>query len=250
MPEIDRWSDCISPEMRRVWPMLEQVTRPLDGALIGGTALAVHLRHRRSYDLDCVTNTTFSGDGIAQRLQELAGDVAVRFGGTDQMHATVLGVEVQIFKEPPRGAQPGHAENVQDAIEVDGLRVASLPDLLASKLDVILYRPQLRDYIDLAAIDTSGVYTLEDGLLFHMRRYGTNPTSRDIDRIIDLLDEPGTLRTDRVFGDQLDDTLAYLRGRVHDLRRYVHQSRLSTATAKRPAPNDRGDAGFRKGERL
>lgn len=244
MPEIDRWSDCISPEMRRVWPILEQATRRLDGALIGGTALAIHLRHRRSYDLDYVTNMTFSGDRIAQRLQELAGDVAVRFGGTDQMHATVLGVEVQIFKDPLRGAHPGHVENIQDAVEVDGLRVASLPDLLASKLDVILYRPQLRDYIDLVAIDTSGVYTLEDGLLFHMHRYGTSPTSRDIDRIIDLLDEPGALRADRVFGDQQDETLAYLRGRVHELRRYVHQTRVSTTKAPRPAPSDRGEAGL------
>ena len=244
MPEIDRWSDCISPEMRRVWPILEQVTRRLDGALIGGTALAIHLRHRKSYDLDFVTNMTFSGDRIARKLQELTGDAALRFGGTDQMHATVLGVEVQIFKDPLRGAQPGHVENIQDPIKVDGLRVASLPDLLASKLDVILYRPQLRDYIDLVAIDTAGPYTLEDGLLFHMHRYGTTPTSRDIDRIIDLLDEPGALRTDRVFGDQQDETLAYLCARVHDLRRYVHQSRISSTEVQRPAPSDRGEAGL------
>ena len=50
---------------------------------------------------------------------------------------------------------------------IDGMRVASLPDLLATKLDVIMYRPKLRDYIDIAAIDKSGWYGIEDGLRFH-----------------------------------------------------------------------------------
>ena len=85
------------------------------------------------------------------------------------------GVEVQVFRAPARGYNPGHVRNLAAPIRVDGLAVASLADLLASKLDVIMYRPKLRDYVDLAAIDRAGPYRIEDGLLFHTRRYGSVP---------------------------------------------------------------------------
>ena len=245
MPEIDAWSDILSPEMREVWPILRQTTRHIDGCLMGGTALAVHLRHRVSYDLDYMTRTGFSGDRLAEDFAAAAGDVVVDASGADQLHARVRGVVVQVFRTPQRGANPGHVKTLKQPFEIDGLPVASLPDLLASKLDVIMYRPKLRDYIDLMAMDTAGPYTLEDGLGFHMRRYGITPASRDAARIVDLLESPGDLDLDPIFEDRKDEVLRYLAQRAADLEQRLHQMRRAHVGENQPEPPDRkGQAGL------
>lgn len=142
---------------------------------MGGTALAIHLRHRVSFDLEYMAAKGFLGDRLAQKFEKAAGEVEVYACGSDQMHTLVDGVQVQVFKTRYRGANPGHVKTLQKPIVIDGLPVASLPDLLASKLDVIMYRPKLRDFIDLFAIDTLSPYTLEDGLRFHLHHYGITP---------------------------------------------------------------------------
>lgn len=238
MPEIDAWEEHLSPEMRAVWPILEKATRGIDGCLMGGTALAVHLRHRVSFDLDYMTVGSFSGDHLARKFEKAVEDVEVYARTADQMHARILGVQMQVFATPHRGANPGHVKPIQSPIEVDGLKVASLPDLVASKMDVILYRPKLRDYIDLHAIDTLGPYRLEDGLRFHLHRYGITPAHKDAARIVDLLKDPGDLIIDSVFEDRREDVLQYLAKRAPDVERHLHQMRLETTSSSYPEPFD------------
>lgn len=238
MPEIDGWADHISEPARNVWPILGRAVKKIDGFLVGGTALAIHLRHRTSFDLDYLAAEPFTGDHLARSLMREIGDVEVIDSGSGILHARVLGIAVQVFCPPPRGANPGVEDTLQKPLEIDGMRVASLPDLLATKLDVIMYRPKLRDYIDLKAIDEAGPYSLEDGLLFHMRRYGTTSASKDLERIINLLDSPGELDPDRMFGHQSSDTLAYLKARTPALRRHLYQMRVQSHSASRPKPFD------------
>ena len=245
MPEVDAWSDILSPEMREVWPILQTSAGRIDGCLMGGTALAIHLRHRVSHDLDYMTHEGFSGDSLAKKFTEAAGDVEVDASGPDQMHARVNGIVVQVFRTPHRGANPGHVKTLKQPFEIDGLPVASLPDLLASKLDVIMYRPKLRDYIDLMAMDTAGPYTLEDGLGFHLQRYGITPASNDAARIVHLLETPGDLDLDPIFEDRKDEVLHYLANRAPDLEQRLYQMRRAHISENRPEPPDRkGQAGL------
>ena len=203
---------------------------------MGGTALAIHLRHRVSFDLDYMTVGPFSGDHLARKFEEAVEGVDVYESGADQMHARVLGVQVQVFRTPFRGANPGHVKVIQRPIEVDGLKVASLPDLLASKLDVILYRPKLRDYIDLHAIDSHGPYSLEDGLRFHLYRYGITPAHTDAGRIVSLLKDPGVLTGDGVFEGRRDEVLQYLAKRAPALEGHLYQMRIETKDPSYPEP--------------
>ena len=239
MPEIDAWSDLLSPEMREVWPILQKTTQRIEGCLMGGTALAIHLRHRVSHDLDYMTAEGFSGDRLARKFEEIAGDVEVDASGPDQMHARINGVQVQVFRTPHRGANPGHVKILQQPTAIDRLPVASLADLLASKLDVIMYRPKLRDYLDLMAMDTASPYTLEDGLRFHMQRYGITPASNDAARIIELLETPGELDRDPFFEDRREAVLHYLANRAPALEQRLHQMRRTQIAETRPEPPDR-----------
>jgi len=65
--------------------------------------LAIHLRHRVSFDLDYMAVGSFSGDHLARTLKRAVGNIDVFQRGSDQLKARVLGVQVQVFKTPYRG---------------------------------------------------------------------------------------------------------------------------------------------------
>jgi hypothetical protein len=220
--DLNAYGELLSPQMREVWPTLAQATARLKGSLVGGTALTIYLRHRQSFDLDFLTYEGFSGEHLWRKLKVLSESSGwacdKQRAEADSMHALVNGVVVQVFRPEARGSNPGYVQELHRPLMVDGMRVASLPDLLATKLDVIMYRPKLRDYIDIAAIDKSGKYRIEDGLRFHMQRYGISATSRSPEQILRLLERPGKLESDRVFGDLEDETREYLRMRALQAR--------------------------------
>lgn len=238
MSELDKYADVLSPGVRSVWPILANAVKGMRGALFGGTALAVHLRHRQSFDLDYMTYKSFSGERLLKRLQETADTVVPQRASKDQMNADVNGVAVDVFMYPYRGDNPGYIQQLEKPTKIATMPVASLPDLLASKLDVIMYRPKLRDYIDIAAIDRSERLRIEDGLELHMRRYGTTLHSRTLEHIVDLLEQPGDLAADRTFEHQGHQALSYLSGRVPDLRVHLMNAHMGIDAVK-TAPRGR-----------
>lgn len=244
--EIDDWEDCLPADLRRVWPVLASVVGDIDGCLFGGTAIAIHLRHRQSFDLDYMTAEPFDVVEVAEALTDASGgDIRVVRQDQEGLHAIVGGVTVEIFRTPERGYNPGRVTMLDAPTIIDGLKVASLADLLASKLDILLYRQKLRDFIDLAAIDTQGPYSLEDGLLFHMARYGPVPEGHELSRIVNLLADPGQLDADPAFDRERDTVLTHLRSRAHALRGFLHHRILSDADPTGGKPVDRpGIAGL------
>ena len=242
MADIDGWADCLPSNLRAVWPALAAAVAGAGGSLFGGTALAIHLRHRQSFDLDYMIAGPFEVQEVADRLVAAAGgDVRILRQDRKGLQAIVGGVTVEVFRVPEQGYNPGHVRTLAAPTVVDGLAVASLPDLLASKLDLLLYRRKLRDYIDLAAIDAESPYSLEDGLLLHMARYGATPEGFELSRIVGLLEDPGVVAADRGFAEQSDEVLARLRSRAPALRRYLYHQVLAPAAPAAGEPPDRPD---------
>ena len=220
--------------------MLADAVDDIDGSLVGGTALTIHLQHRTSFDLDFMTHESFSGTELFAALRGTATHAVLARAEPNRTHAVIDGVAVEVFAAPTRGEHPGHVHQLQPPSVVAGMRVASLADLLAMKLDVIMYRPKLRDYIDLAAIDNSGLLRLEDGMHLHMKRYGTDPQSSFLDRIIDTLEDPGYLAADRVFASHAPRVLGHLAGRVPELRTHIKRLRKDLHTQTPPPPRQAG----------
>lgn len=142
-----------------LWPSLRQLPDSL--VLYGGTALALRLGHRMSVDFDFFSAEPLDAPGLF-RLPLLHG------GETLQAEPDALTVSVR-----PRGTDPvklsffggidtgrvGAPERTQD----DVIWVASMLDLLATKLKVLLRRVSARDYVDIAAMLDSGL-ALADAL--------------------------------------------------------------------------------------
>lgn len=187
---VPEWLVGLLPEdTARVWPIVAASTPP-DFYLAGGTAIAVHLRHRRSRDLDLFTHTAFAPDEIATELDSIGTFVV-----TEMDEMTLNGVfeatRVQ-FLSVPGETRLGGGEACA------GFVVADLRDLFAMKLNAVGGRAELRDYYDLLRLDQDSPYTSEQALGMYLARYEPPTPDANIRHVVealgyldDVTDDPG-----------------------------------------------------------
>ncbi len=162
-----------------VWDAVAPLV-PHDAYLGGGTAIAVHLAHRISRDLDF-----FFHHGIVD-LDELARHLSAAgpFAITERLPGTLNGVfsatRVQ-FLHADEG-RPQHL--LERPRKVDGLHVAELSDLMAMKLKVVGDRGELRDYFDLMIIEQRTGRTADEGLALFVERFRPEYPGQAIDHIL------------------------------------------------------------------
>ncbi len=137
-------------EQQALWPTLAPA-KHLGFTLYGGTAIALRLGHRTSVDFDFFTERKLDKDAIYKSMPELAGEVFQESSDTLVLSAVPRGtkdpVKISFFATIGFG-RFGEPELTQDQV----LRVASLDDLMATKLKVLLDREEQKDYDDLAAL--------------------------------------------------------------------------------------------------
>ena len=163
--------ETLPQEQRRLWPALRPATE-LGFVLYGGTAIALRLGHRVSVDFDFFRSRPLDRAPMAAALPFIAGSTVVQ---DEPDGLTVLAggeapdtspVKVSFFGRLGLG-RIGTPDLTEDGV----LRVASLDDLLATKLKVMLQRVEAKDYRDVAAMIRAGV-SLERGLAGAAALYG------------------------------------------------------------------------------
>ena len=234
MTAVHDYSDVLPGNLQRVWTPVAGCARMVEGVLMDGTAVAIHLRHRVSEDLDVMTLRSFAGSAVEERLRETVNSVEP-IGVSDNMfHGFVDGVKVDVFRAlPTDGVAPEQMRWICPGTRISGMEIGSIPDLMATKLDTIMYRAKLRNYLDLAELDRSGACSLEAGLGYYCRRFGYSYPPPVLERIIRLLESPGTLPADPDYEARSEPSLRYLRGRVPDLWERLAALRDRTAEEAR-----------------
>jgi hypothetical protein len=151
---------------RRLWDELGRT--PREFVLYGGTALALRLGHRRSEDFDFFSNNAFAPDVLRKAIPYLQGAELSQFE-TNTLTAIVdRGGPVKVsFSGDLKLNRVHEPEIAQD----NGIQVASLLDVAATKLATIQQRAQARDYEDLAAIVGSEI-SLAEALAAAVAVYG------------------------------------------------------------------------------
>jgi len=159
-PELDP----LTGPTKKAWAQIRDLV-PVSAYLAGGTGLAIHLGHRESDDLDFFLEETVDLDELAASLAETAS-VEIDLQTSDSLNCFVDGVYVQFLAA-------GDAYRLEETTTVDGIRLAGLGDLLAMKLLAVAQRvpPDVKDYVDLWAIETLGHRRLEEGIALVTRRY-------------------------------------------------------------------------------
>lgn len=149
--------EILPPAQQHLWPQLN-LTAALGFVLYGGTAIALRLGHRASVNFDFFSEQPLDRQALtaalpfmanATVLQDERDTLTVIVPGNDSQHSHV---KVAFFGTISFG-RVGEPDLTEDGV----LQVASLNDLMATKLKVLLQRAEIRDYRDIAAMLKAGV---------------------------------------------------------------------------------------------
>ena len=142
-----------------------------DFRLVGGTALSLHLGHRISVDIDLFTDAaygTIDFDSIDSFLQENFGSVMGAFGGNPGMGRSYLigpdidnPVKLDVYYSMDPFFQP--------LIEQDGVRMATVGEITAMKMDIIQRTGRKKDFWDLHELLDH--YGIKDMIDLHRQRF-------------------------------------------------------------------------------
>jgi hypothetical protein len=144
-------AEVMRPEQARVLARLSDLTAELGFYLAGGTAVALHLGHRRSFDLDWFApSEPADGTSLVERLRALGLDVEVLSIGPGTLHVRVDGQLVTFLRYGYGLLEPTVREPESSS------RIAGCADLVAMKLVALTQRGSKKDFVDLLALHDAG----------------------------------------------------------------------------------------------
>lgn len=159
--------------------------------LAGGVAVALHLGHRRSLDLDFFSRApTLDLDQVRAAILHGSRDVEVIARSDAALHLRLDGADLDVVRYP-------YATLVRPWCYAPGLYVASLRDLAAMKLAAIATRGIRRDFWDLHAILTSGRSTLRRVFADYRSKFGV--AEADLYHVLKALSWFADAERDEVF---------------------------------------------------
>jgi Nucleotidyl transferase AbiEii toxin, Type IV TA system len=173
MPDrFDPKTDILPPAQHEIWPLLAPAPR-LSFVLYGGTAVALHFGHRVSIDFDFFRAEPLNKQEIETSFQFM------RAARTMQEDENTLVLSVPMPSGPVKVSMFGSIDIGrinEPLLTKDGtLLVASLEDLLATKLKAILDRAETKDYRDISEMLSANV-SLERALAAFAQMYGKDPS--------------------------------------------------------------------------
>ena len=137
-------TECLAPAAVNVLKSLKDTVLAHHFILAGGTAVALHLGHRRSVDFDFFTEKRFSTEKVFLAIKRLGHKVEMLQEEQGTLTMTVDGVKVSFFHTPYPFLEKKTGQN--------GIPVAGLIDIASMKVLAITQRGAKRDFVDLYCI--------------------------------------------------------------------------------------------------
>ncbi|MBD3280559.1 hypothetical protein GF389_03485 [Candidatus Dojkabacteria bacterium] len=158
-------TDKVPQNTLKLMPIVAKML-PEDSYLAGGTALTLHLNHRKSFDLDLYSPRKFQIEEQVQRFEEGVES----FKLTSTSWQTVLGksgdTEISLFYYKYK--------LLWDTSEFQDLEIASIEDIAAMKIEAISGRGLKRDYFDIFSICQLGGWDLSKIVNLNQKKYERN----------------------------------------------------------------------------
>ena len=158
-------TETVEPSTLDLLKRLQRLPDLANTRLVGGTALALHLGHRKSVDLDLFG----SFDPIVS-YRKLLADAGHSVEGAENgavQSLRVDNVKVDLVNYP----YPW----MDDAIEESDIRLAGLKDIAAMKLSAVANRGRKKDFIDVARL--LDLFTLDEMLGFYKSKFSVSEVS-------------------------------------------------------------------------
>lgn len=132
-------TEILTKEQKELLPFLKLYNRKF--YLVGGTAIALHIGHRRSIDFDLFCYKPFKKSYIKNKLVNIPFEKVTLFDDVDQMHFVVRGIKLTFFHFP---WMVEHKISVKNIISMPELKT-----LGAMKAYALGRRAKWKDYVDL-----------------------------------------------------------------------------------------------------
>lgn len=173
--------ETVTPYLRNTLARLMSDPMFNDFRLVGGTSLSLRLGHRMSIDIDLFTDTNY-GDidflSLQTHLRNMFPYCVGDCGNPVGMGATYIvgtsrddAVKLDLFYTDPFIA-PMDTE--------DGIRMASIEDIIAMKLDVVARGGRKKDFWDIHEL--AGLYSPTEMLDLYEKRYPYGFSREDVIR--------------------------------------------------------------------
>ena len=131
--------EVLNADQLKLLPLMAQFRR--EYYLVGGTAIALHIGHRRSVDFDMFKMSAINHKRNLDKIVAAGFDHQVTRRVEEQMNLLVNGVKVTFFQYPFPVVPENGFENV--------FRLPSLISLAAMKAYALGRRSKWKDYVDL-----------------------------------------------------------------------------------------------------
>ena len=133
-------NNILTSEQRKLLPLIKAFSE--NYYLVGETAIALHIGHRRSIDFDLFTEDDIKRSGIRNRIAKDGFALErVLYEAFDQLHVIVNSVKITFFNFPYDVVHPIDFEGI--------IRVPALLDLAALKTYALGGQAKWKDYVDL-----------------------------------------------------------------------------------------------------
>jgi hypothetical protein len=109
--------------------------------LVGGTAIALQIGHRKSIDFDLFSGTSINRERIKKKIVASGHDFQVIFEDADQLHGVINNVRLTFYEYP---------YPIQTEVQFeDVVKMPSLLTLAAMKAFALGKRAKWKDYVDM-----------------------------------------------------------------------------------------------------
>jgi len=157
------YRDVLDEKKQRVFQNLSFFKRY--GYLAGGTALALQIRHRRSYDFDVFTNKQVS-NSLRKKAADVFGKIDYYVDSSDQISfKTKDDIAITFVWYCYKTLYP-------PLVVTNAINLASIYDIVADKAHTIGRRAVWRDYVDLFILLYEKIVTLEQISQLAQKKFG------------------------------------------------------------------------------
>ena len=162
-------TNTVSPQLITIATKLSGESQLGAFRLVGGTAIALQLGHRKSVDLDFFSNETIPKRSTTRIMQQLFPSCEF-YVTQDSIRSEVDGVRVELYDN-------WGTPFLEKPITEQEIRLATLKYLAAFKLDAIIECREKKDYIDLHVLfEQLGA----ENVLGSFKRYNPNLSTKSI----------------------------------------------------------------------
>ncbi|HXS57671.1 MAG TPA: nucleotidyl transferase AbiEii/AbiGii toxin family protein [Hanamia sp.] len=174
-------TQTIEPATLSLLKKLMQLPELLDFSLVGGTALSLYYGHRLSIDLDLFSTKDFSNDDLIPALENAFKGFAYRnVNSPIGLFGFIDDVKVDFVKQH-------YHPIIEEPVVEEGIRIFSIPDIIAMKINAVLKRGAKKDFWDIAELLQH--YSIENFISFYNKKYTSQQLLISIPQAIIYFDD-------------------------------------------------------------